>query len=91
MRRGAITANGQRAEISQSAGTCDIVLGQSAASFNQGGGTGQVQVRALESDVRMERFVGRGLIQIRTTSGQGNGTVSFEGTHVDPRPHAAPP
>ena len=46
MRRGAITANGQRAEISQSAGTCDIVLGQSAASFNQGGGTGQVQVRA---------------------------------------------
>ena len=46
MRRGAVSANGQRAEVSQSAGTCDIVLGQSAASFNQGGGTGQVQVRA---------------------------------------------
>ena len=78
MRRGAITANGQRAEISQSAGTCDLVLGQSAASFNQGGGTGQVQVRASSPMCGWSASSDADWIQIRTTSGQGNGTVSFE-------------
>ena len=71
MRRGAITANGQRAEISQSAGICDIVLGQSGASFNQGGGTGQVQVRASSPMCGWSASSDADWIQIRTASGQG--------------------
>jgi len=78
LRRGAITANGQRAEITQSAGTCDIVLGQSAASFNQGGGSGQVQVRASSQMCGWSASSDADWIQIRTANGQGNGTVSFE-------------
>lgn len=72
MRRGAVSANGQRAEVSQSAGTCDIVLGQSAASFNQGGGTGQLQVRASSQMCGWNACSDADWIQLRTSSGQGN-------------------
>jgi hypothetical protein len=78
MRRGSITANGQRTEVSQSAGTCEIVLGQSAASFGQGGGSVQLQVRASSSMCAWSAATAADWIQLRTTSGQGNGTLSFD-------------
>src|SRR4029453_12844489 len=78
MRRGAINANGQRSEITQSAGSCQIVLGQSSGNFNQGGGSGQVQVRASSQLGPWPVSADAEWIQIRTPSGQGNGTVSFD-------------
>ncbi len=78
MRRGAINANGQRSEIAQSAGSCQIVLEQSVGNFNQGGGSGQVQVRASSQMCPWTASADAEWIQIRTPSGQGNGTVSFE-------------
>ena len=78
MRRGAITANGQRTEVMQTAGTCEISLGQSAASFNQGGGSGHVPVRASSAMCGWSASADADWIQLRTSNGQGNGTVSFE-------------
>jgi hypothetical protein len=78
LRRGAITANGQRSEISQSAGTCEIVAGQSSVNFNQGGGSGQIPIRASSQMCSWTVAADAEWIQIRTPSGQGNGTVSFE-------------
>jgi len=78
MRRGAITANGQRTEITQTAGTCEITLGQSSASFNQGGGSGQVPVRASSSMCGWSASADADWIQLRSASGQGTGTVSFD-------------
>jgi hypothetical protein len=78
LRRGAITANGQRSEISQSAGTCEIVVGQSSVNFNQGGGGGQIPIRASSQMCSWTVAADAEWIQIRTPSGQGNGTVSFD-------------
>jgi hypothetical protein len=78
MRRGSIIANGQRTEVSQAAGTCEIVLGQSAASFGQAGGSGQLQVRASSSMCAWSAATTADWIQLRTTSGQGNGALSFD-------------
>jgi hypothetical protein len=78
LRRGAITANGQRSEISQAAGTCEIVVGQSSVSFNQGGGNGQIPIRASSQMCSWTVAADAEWIQIRTPSGQGNGTISFE-------------
>ncbi len=78
MRRGAIVANGQRAEISQSAGECGLSLAQSSASFNQSGGSGQVQVRASSGMCSWSAAADAEWVQIRNGSGQGNGVVSFE-------------
>ena len=77
-RRGAIVANGQRAEVSQAAGECVISLGQSSASFGQGGGNGQVPVRASSSMCGWSASADADWIQIRNGSGQGNATVAFE-------------
>ena len=77
MRRGALNANGQRTEISQSAGTCEIVLAQSSAAFNQGGGTGQVNVRASSSMCSWSAAADADWIQITTPTGQGSGPVTF--------------
>ena len=78
MRRGAIVANGQRAEISQSAGECGLSLAQSSASFNQSGGSGQVQVRASSGMCSWSAAADAEWVQIRNGSGQGNGVVSFD-------------
>lgn len=78
MRRGAISANGQRTEITQTAATCEITLGQSSASFNQGGGSGQVPVRASSSMCGWSASADADWIQFRSASGQGTGTVSFD-------------
>jgi hypothetical protein len=77
LRQGAITANGQRSEISQSAGTCEIVVGQSSVNFSQGGGGGQIPIRASSQMCSWTVAADAEWIQIRTPSGQGNGTVSF--------------
>ena len=45
-RRGALVVNGQRAEITQEAGTCDITLATSSASFTPDGGSGRVEGHA---------------------------------------------
>ena len=78
MRRGAIVANGQRAEISQAAGECGLSLAQSAASFNQSGGSGQVQVRASSSMCSWSAAADAEWVRIPNGSGQGNGVVSFD-------------
>ena len=73
MRRGAIVANGQRAEISQAAGECGLSLAQSSASFNQSGGSGQVQVRASSGMCSWSAAADAEWVRIRNGSGQGNG------------------
>ena len=78
MRRGAIVANGQRAEISQSAGECGLSLAQNSASFNQSGGSGQVQVRASSAMCSWSAAADAEWVQIRNGSGQGNGGVNFD-------------
>ena len=78
MRRGAVVANGQRAEISQAAGDCALSLGESSASFNQSGGSGQVQVRASSGMCSWTAAADAVWVRIRTGSGQGNGVVSFD-------------
>ena len=78
MRRGAIVANGQRAEISQSAGECGLSLAQSSASFNQSGGSGQVQVRASSGMCSWSAAADAEWVQIRNGTGQGNGVVNFD-------------
>jgi hypothetical protein len=78
MRRGAIVANGQRAEISQSAGECGLSLAQSSAGFSQSGGSGQVQVRASSGMCSWSAAADAEWVQIRNGSGQGNGTVNFD-------------
>jgi hypothetical protein len=78
VRRGAVVANGQRTEISQSAGECELSLAQSFASFNQSGGSGQVQVRASSTMCSWSAAADAEWVQIRTASGQGNGVVSFD-------------
>ena len=78
MRRGAIVANGQRADISQAAGECGLSLAQSSASFNQSGGSGQVQVRASSGMCSWSAAADAEWVRIRNGSGQGNGVVSFD-------------
>jgi hypothetical protein len=78
MRRGAIVANGQRAEISQAAGECGLSLAQSSASFNQSGGSGQVQVRASSGMCSWSAAADAEWVHIRSGTGQGNGVVNFD-------------
>jgi hypothetical protein len=78
MRRGAIVANGQRAEVSQAAGECSLSLAQSSASFNQSGGSGQVQVRASSGMCSWSAAADAEWVQIRNGAGQGNGVVNFD-------------
>ena len=78
MRRGAVVANGQRTEISQAAGECELSLAESSASFTQAGGNGQVQVRASSAQCAWSASSDEDWLRLRTTSGQGNGTVAFE-------------
>ena len=78
MRRGAIVANGQRAEISQAAGECGLSLAQSSASFNQSGGSGQVQVRASSGMCSWSAAADAEWVRIRSGTGQGNGVVTFD-------------
>jgi hypothetical protein len=77
-RRGAVVANGQRSEISQAAGECELSLAQSFASFNQSGGSGQVQVRASSGMCSWSAAADAEWVQIRGGSGQGNGVVTFD-------------
>ena len=77
-RRGAITANGQRSEVSQAAATCEIGLEQSSASFSQTGGNGQVPVRASSTMCAWSAEADADWIQIRTPGGRGSGAVVFD-------------
>jgi len=78
MRRGAIVANGQRADISQAAGECSLSLAASSASISQAGGSGQIQVRASSGMCSWTAAVDVEWVQLRNTSGQGNAVVTFE-------------
>ena len=78
MRRGALVTNGQRTEITQAAGECEITLAESSASFSQAGGNGQVQVRSSSGMCSWTAGSDQDWLRLRTTSGQGNGTVAFE-------------
>ena len=77
-RRGAVVANGQRTEISQAAGECEITLAESSASFSQAGGNGQVQVRSSSGMCSWTASSDQPWLNLRATSGQGNGAVAFE-------------
>ena len=78
-RRGALVVNGQRAEITQEAGTCDISLGSSSASFTPDGGSGRVDVRASSALCAWTATSSDSWIQIRSSSdGRGNGAVMFD-------------
>ena len=78
-RRGALVVNGQRAEITQEAGTCDITLATSSASFTPDGGSGRVEVRASSSLCPWTATSSDSWIQIRSGSdGRGSGAVMFD-------------
>ena len=78
VRRGAVIANGQRAEISQSAAACEISLAETSASFAQSGGSGQLHVRASSGMCSWSATTDVDWIQLRATTGQGSSTVSFD-------------
>jgi hypothetical protein len=89
-RRGALVVNGQRAEITQDAGACDITLGASSASFAPAGGSGRVDVRASSSLCQWTVTSTDSWIQIRSaTEGRGNGTVMFDVAATSGPPRAA--
>jgi hypothetical protein len=78
-RRGALVVNGQRAEITQEAGTCDITLATSSASFTPDGGSGRVDVRASSSLCPWTATSSDSWIQIRSgADGRGSGGVMFD-------------
>ena len=54
VRRGAILANNQRAEVMQAAGECTISLAQDSGSFDLAGGAGRVDVRAVERALHVD-------------------------------------
>ena len=79
VRRGALVVNGQRAEITQEAGTCDITLASSSASFTPDGGSGRVEVRASSSQCQWTTTSSDAWIQIRSgADGRGSGVVMFD-------------
>ena len=79
IRRGALVVNGQRAEVTQEAASCDITLATSSASFTPAGGSGQINVRASSALCQWTATSSDSWIQIRSgTDGRGNGSVMFD-------------
>ena len=78
MRRGALLANGLRAEIQQAAGDCTITLGRSSESFPQAGGNSQVPVNASSALCAWSASVDEEWVRLRATTGQGSGSLAFE-------------
>jgi hypothetical protein len=86
-RTGAVTANGQRAEVTQAAGDCRFDLNQSAASFLPAGGSGTIQVRASSLLCTWTAQSRADWISIRGgTNGKGTASVTY-----DVQPTSGPP
>src|SRR5687767_8591034 len=76
LRRGAISLNDKRAEVTQAAGTCIIQLRQPSASFPQTGGTGSIDVVASSQLCTWTAVADAEWITI-TSSANGKGTASL--------------
>ena len=79
MRRGAILANNQRADVMQAAGECTISLAPDSGSFDLGGGSGRVDVRASSALCTWTAVADADWITIRgAANGTGAGAVNFD-------------
>lgn len=78
MRRGALVLNNQRAELTQAGAPCSITLVTSSASFGQGGGSGLIQVQASSGQCTWTASSDVDWINLRSSSGSGNGQVAFD-------------
>src|SRR5688500_9702770 len=85
-RKGAVTVNAQRAEVTQAAAACEIALIAHSSTFGQSGGSGQVDVRTSSSMCQWTATSNVDWITVRRTSGQGTGQVPF-----DVQPTTGPP
>lgn len=78
-RNATINANGQRTEVTQAAGECQLQLQETAASFSRGGGSGSVQVRASSALCSWTANSESDWISIRSgREGKGTGMVSYD-------------
>jgi hypothetical protein len=77
-RSGAITINGQRAQVSQAAGECGFELGTRSASYPPAGGSGSVDVRASSAVCTWTAASDASWVEITSgASGKGNTAVAF--------------
>jgi trimeric autotransporter adhesin len=78
VRRGAVVLNGQRFDVTQSAGVCSFSLGQVSASFPVAGGAGQVDLRASSAMCPWSAESDADWIGVRTRQGAGSSLVAFD-------------
>jgi hypothetical protein len=87
VRRGSISLNDKRAEVTQAAGACAIQLRQSSASFPQAGGSGSIDVTASSQLCTWTAVADAEWIAI-TSGGNGKGSASLS---FSVAPTAGPP
>jgi hypothetical protein len=85
-RRGAVLVNGQRADVTQAAGTCEMTLAANAQTFGQPGGSGTIELRASSALCSWTAGSDAPWITVRRDTGQGSAQIPF-----DVEPTTGPP